>query len=365
MNNHNGTSHHFQAQVFIENARLINDSFVQYNIHIQILKSGNVTWDTHIHKRFSDFINLRQGMINELGNNSEFPYELPNKQFSLWNNKQTNISSDVIEERKVKLAKFLYDMLNDSFDSKWRNTDTVAKFLNIPKRWNSMASTGSSHAINTFETGEDENNWLSTFRDCKNDLQMSKKLTSGERTRKLIQLRLKINHLEKLLNSKDEEELEKSELERRQNLLKVLKQDINELSLQPSYQNESDPQLNNIPTSYTDTSNFTNRAMNDTTTINSGIRPQVGRRRLGETEVTAQLNNQQLLSMHKDTMKVQDQELMDLHKIIQKQKAMSIQMNQELSEQNEMLDIFSNDIDQTANKLKTATRRATKFNDSM
>lgn len=365
MNNHNGRNHHFQAQVFIENARLINDSFVQYNIHIQIMKSGNVTWDAHIHKRFSDFINLRQEMINELGNN-DFPYELPSKQFSLWNNKQINISSDVIDERKVKLAKFLYDMLNDSFDSKWRNTETVAKFLNIPKRWNNLASNGSSSLItNTFEKGTDETNWLSLFRDCKNDLQISEKLTSGDRTKKLIQLRLKINHLEKLLNSEENGEFEKSEFERRQNLLKVLKQDINELSLQPSYHGESDIKLNDSPTSYNKKNSFPSTTINDNIAMNSGIRPQVGRRRLGETEATAQLNNQELLSVHKNTMKDQDQELMDLHKIIQKQKTISIQMNQELSEQNEMLDTFSSDIDQTANKLKTATRRATKFNDSM
>ena len=357
-------NHHFQAQVFVENARLINDSFVQYKIHIQILKNSDITWDSHIYKRFSDFINLKQEMINEL-NNNDFPYELPNKQFSLWNNKQVNISSDVIDERKVKLAKFLYDMLNDSFDSKWRNTETVAKFLNIPKRWNNLTTNGNNLATQTFQNDKDDNNWLSSFRDCKNDLQISKKLTSGERTKRLIQLRLKINHLEKLLNSDHIEEIEKSELERRQNLLKVLKQDINELSLQPSYTNDHDPQLNKIPTSYNETNSFPSRTTNDNTTMTSGIRPQVGRRRLGETEATAQLNNQELLSVHKDTMKDQDQELMDLHKIIQKQKAISIQMNQELSEQNEMLDTFSSDIDQTANKLKTATRRATKFNDSM
>ncbi|SMN18069.1 similar to Saccharomyces cerevisiae YGL212W VAM7 Vacuolar SNARE protein that functions with Vam3p in vacuolar protein trafficking [Maudiozyma saulgeensis] len=368
MINRNGNQQS-QTQVTVEDTQLINDTYTQYYIHIKVLKHGSINWDTHIHKRFSDFITLRQQMINEVGN-GDFPYELPSKQFSLWG-KQTSITNDVIKERKFKLEKFLYDMLNDSFDSKWRDTQTVARFLSIPKRWSDLIKDGGDTTKGNVmvTTDNDKDNWLSLYRDCKNDLAESKTTPLKGRTRKLIQLRLKVNQLEKLFANigNSDTAMEVSEIERRKNLLALLKADINELSMQQSFDDTAVNQFSNTPNTYTNSLSRDAGSIGSENTVKimETKRPPVGRRRFGETETTAQLNNRELLSLHKDKLKDQDEELMDLHKIIKNQKAISIQMNHELSQQNELLDSFSNDVDQTANKLKAATRRATKFNESL
>ncbi|CAB4251985.1 similar to Saccharomyces cerevisiae YGL212W VAM7 Vacuolar SNARE protein that functions with Vam3p in vacuolar protein trafficking [Maudiozyma barnettii] len=357
----NNGNQHWQTQVTVESTQLINDTYTQYDIHIRLLRQGIVNWETHIHKRFSDFITLRQQMVNEIGN-ADFPYELPNKQFSLWA-KQTSISKDVIGERKTKLEKFLYDMLNDSFDNKWRDTQTVARFLNIPKRWSDMISGHNTFRESvTRDTDNDKENWLSSYRDCKNDFEECKSAVVKDRTRMLIRLRLKVNQLEKAFEDIENVEttIESPEIERRKNLLALLKVDINELSMQQSFEDNGNDHFDKSPSPRDGTIEF-----KGTLKIGETTRHRVGRRRLGETETTAQLNNMELLTMHKDKLKSQDQELIDLHKIIQNQKAISIQMNQELSQQNELLDSFSNDVDQTANKLNVATRRATKFNESL
>lgn len=357
-------NYHTQTQVSVESSQVIDDTYVLYTMRIQILKEGNVIWETHIRKRFSDFITLKQQMQYELSQ-TDFPYELPSRQYGFWS-KQQSISNSVIQERRVKLSKFLYDMLNDSFDNKWRNTQTLARFLHIPRRWESLTDSSYRSEPVTLMNDDNSESWASMYRDSKNELEECKKLPSSDRTKRLIQLRLRINRLEKELETKEEnnEALEKSEIDRRRNLLAVLKQDVNSFSLQPHNGESNNVNLNAIPdTAFHNTPYNSN--MSELTGTNNVTRYPVGRRRLGETEETAQYNNQELLTVHKDKIKEQDKELLTLHKAILRQKDISIQMNQELSQQNEVLDAFSDDINMTANKLKSATRRATNFNNAV
>lgn len=362
---HEADSYHTQTQVSVEGSQVIDDSYVLYTLHIQILKEGNVIWETHIRKRFSDFINLKQQMQNELSQ-TDFPYELPSRQYGFWS-KQQSISHDVIQERSVKLSKFLYDILNDSFDNKWRNTQTLARFLHIPRKWESLTSR--TYRSDPVKLTDDDNtqSWTTVYRDGKNDLEECKKLASSDRTKRLIQLRLKINHLERALETSDTSNatLEKNEILKRKNLLSLLKKDVNAFSLQPSYSSASNDSDFNTLTDNRFPNIVHNASENSLDGVNNSVRYPVGRRRLGETEETAQYNNKELLTLHKDKIKDQDQELLTLHKAILRQKDISIQMNQELSQQNEALDAFSDDINMTANKLKSATRRATNFNNAL
>lgn len=76
------------------------------------------------------------------------------------------------------------------------------------------------------------------------------------------------------------------------------------------------------------------------------------------------LNDQELLQLHKETTQQQDQDLEQLRKIILSQKELSLTMNQELAQQNELLDLMGGEVESTANKLRMANRNAKRFNDS-
>lgn len=353
--------HHIQVQVIVKGTQVVKNVYVIYKMHITIKRHETLVWETDLCKRFSDFISLKNELENEI-QNSDFPYELPKRQYGLWS-KQLSLTDDVIEERKVKLGKFLYDLLNDTFDTKWRNSMAITRFLELPARLDRLLS-DSYRKMAGSSRDETNQTWISLYRDGKNELEECRELEATNRTKRLIQLRLKVNYLEKTLERDEEGEtkIENSEIEKRRNLLSILKQDINSLSLQSSI-----PENINFNSKNTNV-NYSGKALNSLNNPNAlgtfQTRPPVGRRRFGETEQTAQLDNQKLMTQHMDTMQDQDQELTQLHKVIRRQKDISIQMNQELSQQNDLLDSFNNDLDQTAGKLKLATRRAKEFNDS-
>lgn len=340
------------VQVIVDDVEFMNNSFALYHIHVKLVNGDNIIWETKLKKRFSDFVKLRSDLLEEV-NSNELPYELPERQFGIWS-RQLSMSKGVIRDRKVKLGKFLYDLLNDSFDTRWKYSNTVRKFLLLACDWKSLLEksgavlSGSDKNITTSRpTG-----WLEAFRECKTKFEECKGLYSTDRTKAIMKLRLLVNQIEKNLN---EMEISTEELERRHNLLKTLKQDINKLSLETSI-----PALSSL-----NEHDLIHDALSkDTGSNNLGLRPTVGRRRIGETSETLKLDNQQMLQLHKTTMQDQDQELESLRKMIQRQKNISIEMNEELAQQNELMDSVDHQINTASSKLNRATRQAKRFNDS-
>lgn len=355
-----------KVNVVFDEVRIINESYVLYGVMVKITRCGEKgveqTFEQHVFRRFSEFWDLKNKLEKEF--RSELPYELPIRGFGLW--VKSKLSPEVIEQRKLKLAQFLNDMLNDSFDTKWKNSSLVANFLKLPAGWNDSEATGKhkgSHRrvdISTLDL-TDPSQWLTSFRDSKTLAAECKKGSGSENTKDLMKLRLSLYHLENTLDEiRRSEALDETELNRRFNLLQSLKNDINEMSLQQGLSEDTHDlhfhdhvKLNNEKTAL-----FTSA-----TRPKSPKKPLVGRRKFGETDDTAELNNQQLLQLHKDKMAEQDQELEQMRKIVQRQKTLSLEMNQELAQQNDLLDLLDGDIDNTASKLRTANRKAKQFND--
>lgn len=351
-----------ETRVNVVNVEWDHDgSFMKYSFEIQIYINNTQRWQTTINKRFSEFIQLEKDMLNEL-NQKRCAYELPLKTYSFWRGgKVSDVNDEKIRDRKLKLMKYLYDILNNSFDIKWRDSKAVKTFLGFDaSNWsqliNNCKKIGSqSNKYNHDKTGTDGDEWLKLFRDCKNDLTQCQR---DYNMNGLMKLRLKTNNLQNkltFLQSDNGNKLSMDEIDRRQNLLRLLKNDINELSLE-SAASSFDSNVRIEPEERNP--GFIER----TTTLNTIKKPIINsRRKFGETTQTEGLNNQQLYTYNKTVLQNQDSDLKQLQAIIQRQKALSLDMNDELRQQNEILDEFDQDVTRIKGKMDKTDDKAQRF----
>lgn len=340
-----------KVEVITDGVNIINGKYASYRFSIKVLNGTDQVSLQHINKRFSDFLELKNVLEKKF--NCELPYELPTRQFGLW--RSNGLDSEIIEDRKLKFSKFINDLLNDSFDTRWKDSLEVSEFLNLSKDWNKPNISKNIGKPKIENDLNDPIQWMKEFRDCKNQLDASRKLNidGSSNTKLLMQLRLKANNLKNSLKMMTEEQLKKVEKERRNNLISTLKHDITEAAVGGG----------NIMKETNNHSGMKDLLFNEGDKLKEPKKPIVGRRKFGETNETLSLNNQEMLQLHKDKTQLQDDELLQLHQIVQRQKQMSIEMNHELIQQNELLDLFDKDVDVSSNKLHRANRRAKDFND--
>ncbi|CCE61658.1 hypothetical protein TPHA_0A05840 [Tetrapisispora phaffii CBS 4417] len=382
-----------RADVFFGDAKIVNKTYALYPFSIKVTKGDDSSAHTieigPLLKRYSDFYTLKKNLEKEFA--MELPYELPKRTINnLFWSSQSSLDSDVIKERKYKLRNFLFDLLNDSFDTRWRNSSYVTDFLEMEEDWQSivrqlsMTDKGSNNSgvnynsfnVNIFDDNFDSNidlsiskNWDLLFKECKSQLLQCKKSQDDKNNNKvLMKLRLILNKLESTLpNDVDEKSTEK-----KRNLIELFKSDVNEIVTTSSllrnyalnYPNKSSSTVENSDDA--SDRNMRNQLFKKSETQQSiNIKkPLLGRRRLGETEETMGLDNQQLLQCHKDEMINQDQELEQLQKIIHRQKLMTTEMNSELAQQNELLDMMDDEVNNTSVKLNKANSRVKRFNNN-
>ncbi|SCU83075.1 LAFA_0D01596g1_1 [Lachancea sp. 'fantastica'] len=342
-----------RVEVDISTVQIIKRQYALYRIDLIMIRNGDEECRYHAFRRFSEFLRLRQDLENEIG--SELPYELPARNINGWLKRTSSCDPDVIEFRKRELSRFLYDLLNDSFDSRWKKSPYMCHFLQIPSNWADAtlrrkedSTAGVTESTPNGPGGlKDPQKWLEELRNCK--ILLAEAVRDRSSATKIgVKLRLRIQDLETSLKQIDQEQLVgTSEIMRRHNLLSGLKTDLNDKLVEKTselFSNASD-----------------SHKLYDREETNE--RPLMGRK-IGETTETLGLNDQELLQLHKDTTKKQDLELEKLRQIILSQKDLSLSMNQELSQQNELLDLMSGEVDSTANKLRMANRGAKRVNES-
>ncbi|CAL9732484.1 vacuolar morphogenesis protein 7 [Monosporozyma unispora] len=342
-----------ETKVEIVTVEWVQNSFMQYRFHIQIIIDNNIKWDKIIVKRFSQFIQLQNDMLKEL-NLKKCPFDLPTKKFSIWGSKISDIEDDVIKDRQIQLTKFLYDILNNSFDTKWRDSQSMSQFISLQdnNNWSNLINTMKQQGNkNNIKQHANEDEWLIQFRDCKNELIQCQQ---SHNINHVMKLRLKINELQNQLSQNKDQTLiiSQDELIRRQNLLKMIKEDITDLSLNSTSSTPTGHEPLNLPGEF--------GIEIAQTTIKKPI--SNGRRKFGETAHTEGLDNKQLYQDNKLVLQNQDQDLKQLHAMIQRQKALSLEMNTELNQQNEILDGFETDVNRVHGKMNRTDDQARKFN---
>lgn len=77
-----------------------------------------------------------------------------------------------------------------------------------------------------------------------------------------------------------------------------------------------------------------------------------------ETDATAELDNTGLLSMQQQVMQEQDGNLLLLERTVQGTKHIALQINEETSLQNRLLEEFDHEVDATSSRLRAVQRKA-------
>lgn len=336
-----------QFQVSVAAPRVVGGVYAEFPVTVRVVSGGDTLWEVSLWKRYREFVDLRVQLLKETGQ-SEIPYEFPQKQYGVFAHSRS-VSPEVLSERRRLLGSFLYELLNDNFDTQWRNTVAIARFLQFPQQqtwvqWSTGLVEGKS------QTGDKESNdWIVQLRDCKNLLTSAKEMDNKDKLKHILQLRLDVKLLKADLESaKSNHVISEREYERRMNLLLVFQDDMNEVAQSDRTNSLND--TDNLTVSSTDPQIPSNNVRNS-------------RRVFGETQETVDLNNRGLLQLNESHIQSQDDQLLSLHKTIQQQKALSLAMNQELQQQNEILTQFQNSVQHTQGKLSKAKKHTTKFTD--
>lgn len=351
-----------QFQIAISTPQIVSSQYALYPITIKLVNDGEPIWEHTLSKRFNEFVELHKQLLKET-NQVEIPYELPKKQYGIFANK-LSISTEVINERRKILSSFLYDLLNDNFDTQWRNTIAISEFLQFPQRqiWSNW-----SNDVLKSQVDNESNDWIVQLRDYKNLLESVKQMNNKDKLKMLLQLRLNMKTLKKELNKlKTNFIVNEKEYARRLNLLLIFQDDINEVAKTDI----ADNNLNNNDASdqlFGSDTIGSGRHVTGSDIANEKLIPKKtvrnSRRVFGETQETVGLNNKGLLQHNELQIQNQDEQLYSLHKTIQQQKSLSLAMNQELQQQNEILTQFQDSVQNTRSKLSKAQNGTKKFTD--
>ncbi|SSD61930.1 uncharacterized protein SCODWIG_03691 [Saccharomycodes ludwigii] len=360
-----------------------NGSYTVYHLCVKTIPINNNTKSHILFKRYTDFLNLKKDLEKQYG--KEIPYEFPdstnmttieknndnsnsiapkNWLYSIFTNSSTDLQ--VVKFRKKSLEAFLNNMLNDSFDTKWKQSSFTLSFLQISPEDlslsfssdtvnrgsnnnttldNYLKNSNNSYNNNIADLTSDfvSNHWWDTFRECK-------KILDDPNTKLIdtVKVRLLLDKLDKSLQH-DIEASSLSDKAKKTKFLNSLKTKINSIN---SYSETKDhisaPYDSHTADELTTQHDLFGDATNNTALVQPG-------RVLG--------TNRELLEQQQQTIKQHDEELKALHKIVINQKNLALNINQEIAAQNELMDLFHTDIDHTANKVKVANIKAKKFND--
>lgn len=339
-----------------------NKPYTIYNITLRLpLRSFTVK------KRYSDFTPLHDALTSQAG--SPPPVSLPAKSWF----SRTVSNPDLTEERRQGLQQYL-QTINESNDSRWRNTSAWRTFLNLPSSTLSQmgSKAGALHSILSGPGGggapiTDATVWLDCHRDVKSQLHDARlHLTSRDQASTpqkqheasaaakscLVKAGGMIQALEEGLKNIQQpsigwgsQKLGEGELRRRKDLIATAKKEKEGL----------ENLLNAMATkSKLDAAVAT---MHDTQKL-VGIKPKTSGRVLGkETAETRELDNNGVLQLQKQKMADQDLNVEELRKIVQRQRELGVAINNELEVQNDMLRMVDEDTDRVQTKVEIAKKR--------
>lgn len=360
------------AQITIPTASLSSTSkpYTIYDISIrQPLR--NVT----LPKRYSDFTSLHEGLTTQAGQAPPAP--LPQKNWF----KSTVGNATLTEERRQGLEAYL-KAVNNSSDSRWRDTSAWRIFLNLSssssggdKVSRAAASAGPLSELRAPVT--DPTAWLDVHKDLKSQLRdvklslakrdqaraaQEEHEASADAKRCLVRAATMISALEGGLQNMaqrgSQQAIGDGELRRRRDLISSAKKDREGLEEQLNARATRDSRTGTDATSIP--SNVKDELLGD-----GGARTSASRRKLGgqakETERTRELDNTGVLQLQKQIMEEQDVDVSALTSNVQRLRAMGIQINDELEAQNDMLDVIDRDVERVDNKVNVARRRIGKI----
>ncbi|BCS29186.1 Qc-SNARE protein [Aspergillus puulaauensis] len=346
-----------------------------------------------ISKRYSDFTTFHANLASQT--NSAPPDPLPAK--SWFSNTVSN--TELRESRRQGLESYLR-AINEASDPRWRNSPAWRAFLNLPSLGtnntkNNDSATASSARLHAAATGPggtggepitDPTLWLDCYRDLKSHLHDARlhltrrdQETTPQRQHEssarakssLVRAGSLISALEDGLKRISESStngngsgrhsfassssLGEGEVRRRKDLFINARKEKDGLEdLLNAMAAKS--RVDNAVASIKDKEALVGSASA------AGRKPARSGRVLGkETERTRELDNQGVLQLQRDIMQDQDMSVGELMKIVQRQKELGIQINEELEVQNEMLRLVDEDATRLDQKVNVGKKRLGKI----
>lgn len=297
---------------------------VYYNIQVKLpLRSMTIP------RRYSEFYRLVQQLSDELGiHANDFPYKIPPKSYVF------SSSAKTVAERKEVLARFMNQAV---MDREIQQNRIFLEFLKLPPDFD--LSTVFKKGLNVVSDLSippriDENQWLELYRRYR---QRAHEFESAYKESPTLK--------EKIAIQKDVKEL--------QTHLDQLRATIDKLKISAKDKLKKNAAVANLK-----------ELILQIGAWSPGRREKDGHRspqRASETKESLPLNNEELLQHQIQIHKSQDQELWELRKLIQRQKELGQLINTEVEEQNELLDGFEHEVENTAAKVKGARQRARKI----
>ena len=272
--------------------------------------------------------------------------------------------------------------INSAADSKWRETPAFKSFLNLPTNLSSTSSLASTLRSATDNTGNvsDPTVWLDVHRELKGVLHEARLHVAARDSstvvsvgheesagakKALVRAGTLISVLDKGLKGRQEEwgveKLGEGEVRRRRDLVasaRKEKETLEGLLITIARKKEVDEVVADKQSLVEGHhgSSFSNA-------VGRQGKQSVGKGRvLGkETSRTRELDNKGVLGLQQQMMKEQDEDVNILAEAVRRQKELSIQINEELAEQINMLDMLDEDVSRVDSKIKVARKRVDKI----
>ncbi|KAI9858738.1 MAG: hypothetical protein M1824_004158 [Vezdaea acicularis] len=339
-----------------------------------------------IQKRYSDFTALHDELTSQVG--APPPATLPQKSWF----KRTTSSPELTEERRQGLEGYLRS-INESGDTRWRNTAAWRAFLNLPSN---TASANSSSAASQLHGSlvspsmggapiVDPTVWLDCHRELRTQLHdarlhltrrdqatsvQGQHESSAAAKRCLVKAGGMITALDQGLKAMGEsdgstwgvEKLGDGEMRRRKDLVGSARKERDGLealsnSLTTRSAGNGSAAIGGLAAA--------NQERSVLFATPNGAGGRQGGRVLGrtapETEQTRELDNDGVLLLQRQMMAEQDQDVDQLAKVIARQKAIGLEINAALANDDDLLKLVDEDVDRVGGKLKVAKKRVNKI----
>lgn len=337
--------------------------YTLYNITLRLPLRSFV-----VQKRYSDFSKLHETLVEVVG--VPPPQPMPAKNWL----KSTVKSPDLTRDRQVSLERYL-KAIAESPDRRWRDTTAWKLFLNLPSSsTNNSAVSATGRAANMASGSADPSTWLDIHREMKQLLHEARlaitkrdaaadagsttaaeqaALTARRATAKAGTFVATL--AEGLKNIQESKRLGEGELRRRRDLLSAARMEKDGLDKLANSKVGSGARVSAAgPATVVSSNNL----------LRGGKAPSgrvLGGAPVQETAKTKELDNAGLLLLQKKEMEQQDEHLDQLTTIIQRTKQMGMQIDEELTMQNEMLDEVQKDTDRLDAKLGVGKNRLRKL----
>ncbi|KAK5173848.1 uncharacterized protein LTR77_002529 [Saxophila tyrrhenica] len=336
-----------------------------------------------VEKRYSDFVNLDKQLTSQAGQPPPAP--IPGKS---WLRRTVN-NAALAEERRQALEKYVKSIV-ESDDARWRSSSAWRAFLNLPSGTASSNPNGTLSSSKRRESAggiKDPNEWLDAHRDLKDQIQAARQLLkqreaattaqaqhslSAEAKGSLVRAAAFITQLGDGLKSIADaskgddagwgggKRLGDGEIRRRRDLLGAAKKEVEGLEgLLRSMATKNSNTTSAVQTGAVATAGDKEGLWRGTSAAKPSGRVLGGP--LKETERTRELDNSGVLQLQSQIMEEQDEDVMVLGKTVAKLKDMGILINEELTVQNEMLDLVDQDTDRVQGKIDVAKKRIGKI----